>query len=63
MVADEVDTSQHFQFDCSVFARSRLKHFVTRTFRYPTEVVGIEIERLTKYLLATRRCADLQVGI
>lgn len=51
---DEVEKFQQFLLNCPTIVRSRLKHFGAHTFRYPTEMVGIEIKCLTKFVLTTK---------
>lgn len=48
----KADTSPHFFLHCPDFARSRLKHLRAHTYRYPTKLVGIEIECLSRFVLA-----------
>lgn len=42
----EVETSQHFLLHYPAFEKSRLKHLKAHTFRYPTELVVIELANL-----------------
>ena len=59
MEEGEVESSQHFLLQCPAFARLRLKYLGNHTFGGPEYLSVMDIGRLNKFVVSTRRLVDL----
>lgn len=55
----EVESSCHFSLNCPAFASLRLKYLSRQIFGELSEVAGIDLNRLNKFMVSSKRLFDL----